>query len=96
MLLSPEHCQCSTLLTYSLIFTTFFQQSLNSIVGPNGSGKSNVIDSMLFVFGYRAQKLRTAKISNLIHNSDTMPNCERAEVKVNFAIIDDKVCDVMF
>ena len=23
------------------------------VTGPNGSGKSNVIDSMLFVFGYR-------------------------------------------
>ena len=33
-------------------------QSFTSIVGPNGSGKSNVIDSMLFVFGYRAQKIR--------------------------------------
>ncbi|UXI16603.1 hypothetical protein NH340_JMT02546 [Sarcoptes scabiei] len=46
-----------------------FYKSFNSIVGPNGSGKSNVIDSMLFVFGYRAQKLRSNKISNIIHNN---------------------------
>ncbi|RLU17701.1 hypothetical protein DMN91_009937 [Ooceraea biroi] len=31
-----------------------FHKSFSAIVGPNGSGKSNVIDSMLFVFGYRA------------------------------------------
>ncbi len=35
-----------------------FHKSFTSIVGPNGSGKSNVIDSMLFVFGYRAQQIR--------------------------------------
>ena len=28
-------------------------QSFSSIVGPNGSGKSNMIDAILFVFGYR-------------------------------------------
>ncbi|KAL1376548.1 hypothetical protein pipiens_016844, partial [Culex pipiens pipiens] len=35
-----------------------FHQRFSAIIGPNGSGKSNVIDSMLFVFGYRAQKIR--------------------------------------
>ena len=35
-----------------------FHKSFASIVGPNGSGKSNVIDSMLFVFGYKASKVR--------------------------------------
>ena len=35
-----------------------FHKSFTSIVGPNGSGKSNVIDSMLFVFGYKAAKIR--------------------------------------
>ena len=35
-----------------------FHKSFTSIVGPNGSGKSNVIDSMLFVFGYKASKIR--------------------------------------
>ncbi|RWS25363.1 structural maintenance of chromosomes protein 4-like protein, partial [Leptotrombidium deliense] len=67
-----------------------FHKSFTSIVGPNGSGKSNVIDSMLFVFGYRAQKLRSKKLSVLIHNSDTFPNCQRAEVTVHFALINDK------
>lgn len=59
-------------------------------MGPNGSGKSNVIDSMLFVFGYRAQKLRSKKLSVLIHNSDQYPDCTSCEVKVHFAILDDK------
>ena len=68
-----------------------FYKSFNSIVGPNGSGKSNVIDSMLFVFGYRAQKLRCTKISSIIHNSELLPDCQFAQVDVNFAMIDDKV-----
>lgn len=68
-----------------------FHKCFNAIVGPNGSGKSNVIDSMLFVFGYRAHKIRSNKISSLIHNSDTMPNCEYAQVDVNFAKINEKV-----
>lgn len=67
-----------------------FHKSFTSIVGPNGSGKSNVIDAMLFVFGYRAQKLRSKKLSVLIHNSDTHPDLTSCEVRVHFAIIDDK------
>ena len=59
-----------------------FQKSFTSIVGPNGSGKSNVIDSMLFVFGYRAQKIRSKKLSVLIHNSDTHPNVQSCKVQV--------------
>lgn len=75
-----------------LIYLIFIiLQAFNSIVGPNGSGKSNVIDSMLFVFGYRASKIRSAKISNIIHYSDTMPNCTYAKVQVNFAMLNDKV-----
>ena len=66
-------------------------QSFTSIVGPNGSGKSNVIDSMLFVFGYRAQKLRLKKLSALIHNSDSYPDLTFCKVIVHFALINDKV-----
>jgi structural maintenance of chromosome 4 len=44
-------------------------QSFSAIVGPNGSGKSNTIDALLFVFGYRASKMRQGKLSELIHNS---------------------------
>lgn len=32
-------------------------QNFSSVVGPNGSGKSNVIDAMLFVFGFKAKKV---------------------------------------
>lgn len=67
-----------------------FHKSFTSIVGPNGSGKSNVIDSMLFVFGYRAQKIRSKKISVLIHNSENHPNVQSCKVQVHFQeIIDD-------
>lgn len=72
-----------------------FHKCFTSIVGPNGSGKSNVIDAMLFVFGYRAQKLRLKKLSLLIHNSDTYPNCTSCSVKVHFALIFDKLHDQM-
>lgn len=68
-----------------------FHKCFTSIVGPNGSGKSNVIDALLFVFGYRAQKLRLKKLSLLIHNSDTYPDCTSCSVKVFFALIYDKL-----
>lgn len=61
-----------------------FHNSFNSVIGPNGSGKSNVIDSLLFVFGFRAQKIRTKKISVLIHNSDQHPNVNSCYVKIFF------------
>ncbi|KAB7502727.1 Structural maintenance of chromosomes protein 4 [Armadillidium nasatum] len=67
-----------------------FHKNFTSIVGPNGSGKSNVIDSMLFVFGYRAQKIRSKKISVLIHNSETYPNVQSCTVVVHFQKIIDK------
>lgn len=67
-----------------------FHKCFNAIVGPNGSGKSNVIDSMLFVFGYRATKLRCKKVSVLLHNSSTFPNIREATVEVHFAQIIDK------
>ncbi|KAG7195965.1 uncharacterized protein KQ657_002352 [Scheffersomyces spartinae] len=47
-----------------------FNHSFSAVIGPNGSGKSNVIDSMLFVFGFRASKMRQGKLSELIHSSD--------------------------
>ena len=40
-----------------------------AIVGANGSGKSNIIDAMLFVFGWRAKQLRQTKLVDLIHYS---------------------------
>ena len=64
-------------------------KAFTSIVGPNGSGKSNVIDSMLFVFGYRAQKIRSKKVSVLIHNSENHPNLRQATVSVHFQMIRD-------
>ena len=33
-----------------------FDSNMTSVVGPNGSGKSNVIDAMIFVFGFEAKK----------------------------------------
>ncbi|TLD33875.1 hypothetical protein PspLS_01093 [Pyricularia sp. CBS 133598] len=61
-----------------------FHSSFSSVVGPNGSGKSNVIDSLLFVFGFRASKMRQGKLSALIHNSAQYPNIDHCEVAVHF------------
>ncbi|XP_060578899.1 structural maintenance of chromosomes protein 4-like [Ruditapes philippinarum] len=66
-----------------------FHKSFTSIVGPNGSGKSNVIDSMLFVFGYRAAKVRLKKLSGLIHNSENHLNIGSCTVTVYFQKIID-------
>ncbi|XP_044009833.1 structural maintenance of chromosomes protein 4-like [Aphidius gifuensis] len=67
-----------------------FNNCFTSIVGPNGSGKSNVIDSMLFVFGYRASKIRSKKVSSLIHNSSQHPNINKCSVTVYFQKIIDR------
>lgn len=68
-----------------------FHASFSSVVGPNGSGKSNVIDSLLFVFGFRASKMRQGKLSALIHNSAQYPNLDHCEVSVHFREVIDQV-----
>lgn len=74
------------------LYTFFsFSQRFSCIIGPNGSGKSNVIDSMLFVFGYRAQKIRSKKLSVLIHSSDKHKDVQSCTVEVHFQKIIDKV-----
>ncbi|KAG2746768.1 hypothetical protein P692DRAFT_201933204 [Suillus brevipes Sb2] len=66
-----------------------FHKSFSSIVGPNGSGKSNTIDALLFVFGYRASKMRQGKLSELIHNSARHPDLDECSVEVHFREIID-------
>ncbi|XP_048121194.1 structural maintenance of chromosomes protein 4 [Alosa alosa] len=70
-----------------------FHKRFSCIIGPNGSGKSNVIDSMLFVFGYRAQKIRSKKLSVLIHSSDKLKDVQSCTVEVHFQKIIDKEGD---
>ncbi|KAM0324857.1 hypothetical protein ACHAQA_007823 [Verticillium albo-atrum] len=67
-----------------------FHASFSSVVGPNGSGKSNVIDSLLFVFGFRASKMRQGKLSALIHNSAQYPDLDYCEVSVHFKEVIDQ------
>lgn len=43
-----------------------------------------MIDSLLFVFGFRASKMRHTKISSLIHSSSAQPNCTACSVEVHF------------
>lgn len=67
-----------------------FDPSFSAVVGPNGSGKSNVIDSMLFVFGFRANKMRQDRLSDLIHKSEQFPNLNSCSVEVYFRYAVDK------
>ncbi|KAL6120776.1 cut3 [Nucleospora cyclopteri] len=48
-----------------------FNPHFTAIVGPNGSGKSNIIDSILFVLGYRAKKMRHTSLKDLIHKGES-------------------------
>lgn len=66
-----------------------FDASFSAVVGPNGSGKSNVIDSMLFVFGFRALKMRQGKLSELIHNSNADQQIEFCQVDIHFMHVID-------
>ncbi|KNE60833.1 hypothetical protein AMAG_06599 [Allomyces macrogynus ATCC 38327] len=61
-----------------------FHKSFTAVVGPNGSGKSNVIDALLFVFGYRASKMRQNKLGNLVHYSEKYPNLDQCTVEIHF------------
>ena len=56
----------------------------SAVVGPNGSGKSNCIESLLFVFGKRAKRMRLNKLSELIHSSADFPNVAYCTVEVHF------------
>jgi len=64
----------------------------SAVVGPNGSGKSNLIESLLFVFGKRAKRMRLNKLSELIHSSAKhSKDVTFAAVEVHFQeIIDDE------
>jgi len=64
----------------------------SAVVGPNGSGKSNLIESLLFVFGKRAKRMRLNKLSELIHSSALhSADVHHAAVEVHFQeIIDDE------
>ena len=44
---------------------------------------------MLFVFGYRANKIRNKKVSGLIHKSEQHPDVRQATVEVHFCMIND-------
>ena len=66
-----------------------FDSNMTSVVGPNGSGKSNVIDAMLFVFGFRAKQMRQGNVSELIHSSDNHPSLQYTRVSVHFRDVID-------
>uniref|UniRef100_A0A7E4ZZW8 Structural maintenance of chromosomes protein n=1 Tax=Panagrellus redivivus TaxID=6233 RepID=A0A7E4ZZW8_PANRE len=66
-----------------------FHPHFSCIVGANGSGKSNIIDALLFVFGFKASRIRSHKIESLIHKSARHPNERECSVKVKFGEVED-------
>ena len=66
-------------------------QCFSAVVGPNGSGKSNVIDALLFVFGFRAKKIRQAKLKDLIHKSEGHIDIDSCRVSIFFQEVVDQV-----
>ena len=58
-----------------------FEKSMTAVIGPNGSGKSNVIDAMIFVFGFAAKNMRQANIADLIHKSEQQSDLQYAKVR---------------
>lgn len=91
-----EYSCCTVVYIFCNFYFLPLSQRFSCIIGPNGSGKSNVIDSMLFVFGYRAQKIRSKKLSVLIHSSDKHKDVESCTVEVHFQKIIDKVYIFIF
>lgn len=67
-----------------------FHPLFSAVVGPNGSGKSNVIDLMLFVFGFRATKMRQSKLKELIHSLDQHTNLPFCSVDIHFHRVVDE------
>ena len=65
------------------------------MVGPNGSGKSNLMESLLFVFGKRAKKMRLSKLSDLIHNSASLKSLRYARVSIFFKEIKEKARKIL-
>lgn len=61
-----------------------FHNCFTAVVGPNGSGKSNVIDALLFVFGFKAKQMRQGRLSGLIHASIDYPDLDYCQVSVHF------------
>lgn len=57
--------------------------SLTAVIGPNGSGKSNVIDSILFVLGFRARKMRHSSVAGLVYNGDGREEMCYVELEFN-------------
>jgi len=51
---------------------------------------------MLFVFGYRANKIRSKKLSVLIHNSENHKSASSCTVEVHFEKIVDLVSQFLF
>jgi structural maintenance of chromosome 4 len=85
-----EKMVCENFKSYAGVQTIgTFHPSFTAVVGPNGSGKSNIFDAMLFVFGFRSNKIRLKKLSELVHHSEAHPNLTQARVSVHFKEILD-------
>ena len=62
---------------------TGMRSGYNAIVGANGSGKSNLIDALLFVFGYNSHMMRQDRNLSLISH---ISNANTGYVEIVFHI----------
>lgn len=53
------------------------------INGPNGCGKSNVIDALLFVFGWKSRDLRGDSLLAMIHQRTDGTRCDHCKVTLH-------------
>lgn len=57
--------------------------AFNLITGKNGNGKSNVLDALLFVFGFGSKHLRHSKLEHLINTyKEDMDDFEGCSVTI--------------
>lgn len=76
--------------TYTLVTQKFV-----AVIGPNGSGKSNLLESLLFIFGHRASKMRLKQLNELIHVSSGHFEINKAAIRVKFLEIEEvRICKV--
>eukprot|EP00124_Ichthyophonus_hoferi_P000405 Ihof_evm15s14 gene=Ihof_evmTU15s14 len=63
-------------------------KTFTAVIGPNGAGKSNLMDAVSFVFGVRAQHLRSSVLKNLIYGAGTSRAAKKASVRAVFQASD--------
>ncbi|KAH9251801.1 hypothetical protein BASA81_010244 [Batrachochytrium salamandrivorans] len=62
-----------------------FHSGFTAVIGPNGAGKSNLMDSISFVTGLKAKRLRGDALKDLIYDADKLAEEENRRMSVTMA-----------